>query len=186
MSPYRSSEPQRLPLHPLAWPQLTCFIPSTPPWGCSLTAVYTLPVPSHHLRLLAEVHLTPQDGGQTRETGGMGRAGPTQRARLGRGEPPSWAGRQDGLPAALFPMSAVACGCHPSTRWGLPIPIRHASRSGAAWVLEDWCLWGGADAAGAHFLLSPCPEAAGPSPGLIPLRTGASLLPHGCRLHPVL
>lgn len=190
VSPHRSCEPRRLPLHPLAWPQFTCSIPSTPPCGCFSHCLLHPP----HSQPSSETACrgAPYTSGRRADAGSVG-YGPGWTRPACKARPwgaPSRAGRQDGLPAELCPMSPVACGCRPSTRWGLPLPIRRAPRSGAAWVLEDWRLWGSADAAWAarwaRFPLSPCPKAAGPSSGLAPLRTGTSLLPRGCRLHPVL
>mgnify|MGYP006996369099 CR=1 FL=1 len=164
MSPHRSSEPQRLLLHLPAWPELTCSIPSTLLAAVSLVAVYTLPVPSHLLRLLAEVHLTAQDGGQTRETGVW--AG---RARVDRlWEPPRqgrWAGWASSR-AASRPVSAVARGvvrphgggsCFPSGTF-LTLEQRGPWRTGAHGAVQTaWATRQG------PFLPSPCPLVAGPS-----------------------
>lgn len=173
MSPHRSSEPQRLPLHLPAWPQLTCSIPSTLPAAVSLIAVHTLPVPNHLLRLLAEVHLRAQDGGQTRETGvwagqarvDMGGTHPPCKARPW--EPPRqgrWAGWASSR-AASRPVSAVACGvvrlrgggsCFPSGTL-LTLEQRGPWRTGAHGAVQTaWATRQG------PFLPSPCPPAAGP------------------------
>lgn len=189
-SPHRSSEPQRLPLHPLAWPQLTCSIPSTPPCGCFSLPFTPSPFPAIISDCLQRCTLHLRTEGRRGKRGvWAGGTRPVCKARPWGAPPAGRVGRMGfQLSCALCPRQPVVVvpprgggSCFPSGAL-LALEQRGSWRAGACGVEQT--LPG--PPAGACFLPSPCPEAAGPSSGLTPLRTRTSLLPHGCRLHPVL
>lgn len=105
--------------------------------------------------------------------GGVGRPGQGGHGRdlpvmQGQAWEPLPQGRWAGW-AASRPVSAVACGCRPSTRWGLLLPAKRAPHPGAAWALKDWRPWGSADCwghpPGPACCRRPAPRQQGPLSG---------------------